>query len=133
MAKPRLAIPVASGSNLLIRQPVLWTVGGFDLQLTCNEDSRNWIDCWTYIFRKRQIIELLDVQAKLSFEKGERVVVLSCALGREAMFIVSPNTCRPEHNLQDIFIVSSRIPVREKLSKEVFSYAFNTVKSEQGS
>jgi site-specific DNA recombinase len=53
--------------------------------------------------RKRQIIELLDVQAELNFEGEERVVVLSCALGREAMFIVSPNTCRhctPENHNQ---------------------------------
>lgn len=35
----RLGIPAASGSNLLIRRSVLLAVGGFDLQLTCNEDS----------------------------------------------------------------------------------------------
>jgi glycosyltransferase involved in cell wall biosynthesis len=35
----QLGIPAASGSNLLIRQSVLLAVGGFDLQLTCNEDS----------------------------------------------------------------------------------------------
>lgn len=34
-----LGIPAASGSNLLIRRSVLLAVGGFDLQLTCNEDS----------------------------------------------------------------------------------------------
>jgi glycosyltransferase involved in cell wall biosynthesis len=32
-------IPAASGSNLLIRRDVLASVGGFDLSLTCNEDS----------------------------------------------------------------------------------------------
>jgi glycosyltransferase involved in cell wall biosynthesis len=35
----RLGIPADSGSNLLIRRSVLLAVGGFDLQLTCNEDS----------------------------------------------------------------------------------------------
>lgn len=35
----RMGIPAASGSNLLIRRSVLLAVGGFDLQLTCNEDS----------------------------------------------------------------------------------------------
>lgn len=35
----QLGIPAASGSNLLIRRSVLLAVGGFDLQLTCNEDS----------------------------------------------------------------------------------------------
>ncbi|MCS7061533.1 MAG: glycosyltransferase [Anaerolineae bacterium] len=34
-----LGIPAASGSNLLIRRPVLKAVGGFDQQLVCNEDS----------------------------------------------------------------------------------------------
>jgi GT2 family glycosyltransferase len=32
-------IPAASGSNLLIRRDALESVGGFDLALTCNEDS----------------------------------------------------------------------------------------------
>jgi glycosyltransferase involved in cell wall biosynthesis len=32
-------IPAASGSNLLIRRDALACVGGFDLRLTCNEDS----------------------------------------------------------------------------------------------
>jgi glycosyltransferase involved in cell wall biosynthesis len=32
-------IPAASGSNLLIRRDALESVGGFDLDLTCNEDS----------------------------------------------------------------------------------------------
>ncbi len=32
-------IPAASGSNLLIRRDALPSVGGFDLRLTCNEDS----------------------------------------------------------------------------------------------
>lgn len=32
-------IPAASGSNLLIRRAALSAVGGFDLALTCNEDS----------------------------------------------------------------------------------------------
>jgi glycosyltransferase involved in cell wall biosynthesis len=32
-------IPAASGSNLLIRRDALESVGGFDLRLTCNEDS----------------------------------------------------------------------------------------------
>jgi glycosyltransferase involved in cell wall biosynthesis len=32
-------IPAASGSNLLIRSNVFQQVGGFDLDLTCNEDS----------------------------------------------------------------------------------------------
>lgn len=35
----RLGIPGASGSNLLIRRDVFWQVGGFDLNLTVNEDS----------------------------------------------------------------------------------------------
>ena len=35
----RLGIPAASGSNLLIRASAFWACGGFDLQLTCNEDS----------------------------------------------------------------------------------------------
>jgi glycosyltransferase involved in cell wall biosynthesis len=34
-----LGIPAASGSNLLVNKRVLMSVGGFDLQLTCNEDS----------------------------------------------------------------------------------------------
>lgn len=32
-------LPAASGSNLLIRRDAFWTVGGFDLDLSCNEDS----------------------------------------------------------------------------------------------
>lgn len=44
--------------------------------------------------RKRQIIELLDVQGRLNLEEDERVIYLSCALGREAMFIVSSNICK---------------------------------------
>lgn len=32
-------IPAASGSNLVLPRAVLSEVGGFDLQLTCNEDS----------------------------------------------------------------------------------------------
>ncbi|MDH7488200.1 MAG: glycosyltransferase [Anaerolineae bacterium] len=34
-----LGIPAASGSNLLVSREVFWAVGGFDLRLTCNEDS----------------------------------------------------------------------------------------------
>jgi cellulose synthase/poly-beta-1,6-N-acetylglucosamine synthase-like glycosyltransferase len=32
-------IPAATGSNLIIRRSVLQAIGGFDLTLTCNEDS----------------------------------------------------------------------------------------------
>jgi glycosyltransferase involved in cell wall biosynthesis len=35
----RLGLPAASGSNLLVRRSVFWSCGGFDLQLTVNEDS----------------------------------------------------------------------------------------------
>jgi GT2 family glycosyltransferase len=35
----RLGIPAASGSNLLVRASAFWACGGFDLRLTCNEDS----------------------------------------------------------------------------------------------
>lgn len=35
----RLGIPAASGSNLLISQSAFRRCGGFDLRLTCNEDS----------------------------------------------------------------------------------------------
>jgi len=34
-----LGIPAASGSNLLVSHQVFESVGGFDLRLTCNEDS----------------------------------------------------------------------------------------------
>lgn len=34
-----LGVPAASGSNLLISRQSLFRSGGFDLQLTCNEDS----------------------------------------------------------------------------------------------
>ena len=34
-----LGIPAASGSNLLIHRQVFQAIGGFDLRLTCNEDS----------------------------------------------------------------------------------------------
>jgi glycosyltransferase involved in cell wall biosynthesis len=35
----RLGIPAASGSNLLILRDTFWASGGFDLDLTVNEDS----------------------------------------------------------------------------------------------
>lgn len=35
----RIGIPAATGSNLLIRKSALAAVGGFDLDLQCNEDS----------------------------------------------------------------------------------------------
>ncbi len=35
----RLGLPAASGSNLAIRRVALMAVGGFDMQLRCNEDS----------------------------------------------------------------------------------------------
>jgi GT2 family glycosyltransferase len=34
-----LGMPAASGSNLLVKRQVLRDIGGFDLELTCNEDS----------------------------------------------------------------------------------------------
>ncbi|MBN1850641.1 MAG: glycosyltransferase [Deltaproteobacteria bacterium] len=34
-----LGLPSASGSNMLVRRQALLTVGGFDLSLSCNEDS----------------------------------------------------------------------------------------------
>lgn len=34
-----LGIPAASGSNLLVSRHALFAVGGFDLQLACNEDT----------------------------------------------------------------------------------------------
>lgn len=34
-----LSVPAISGSNLLVKRRVLMEVGGFDLGLTCNEDS----------------------------------------------------------------------------------------------
>jgi glycosyltransferase involved in cell wall biosynthesis len=35
----RLGIPAATGSNLLVRAEALRAVGGFDVELPCNEDS----------------------------------------------------------------------------------------------
>jgi len=35
----RLGIPAASGSNMLLRRSVFADLGGFDLQLNCNEDT----------------------------------------------------------------------------------------------
>lgn len=35
----RLGMPAASGSNLLLRRHAFWLCGGFDLTLSCNEDS----------------------------------------------------------------------------------------------
>lgn len=35
----QLGMPAVSGSNLLMRRMVFQMIGGFDLQLTCNEDS----------------------------------------------------------------------------------------------
>lgn len=35
----RLGIPAATGSNLIIQRRAFCEVGGFDLRLTCNEDS----------------------------------------------------------------------------------------------
>lgn len=35
----RLGIPAVSGSNLLVPALAFWEVGGFDLELSCNEDS----------------------------------------------------------------------------------------------
>lgn len=34
-----LGIPAVTGSNLLIKTEVFWQIGGFDLDLNCNEDS----------------------------------------------------------------------------------------------
>ncbi|GAB4431260.1 MAG: hypothetical protein Kow0031_12380 [Anaerolineae bacterium] len=34
-----MGIPAVSGSNLLVQRRVFHATGGFDLQLTCNEDS----------------------------------------------------------------------------------------------
>jgi glycosyltransferase involved in cell wall biosynthesis len=35
----RLGIPAASGSNMLLRRRAFGEIGGFDLQLNCNEDT----------------------------------------------------------------------------------------------
>ena len=35
----RIGVPAVSGSNLLVTRAALMAVGGFDLRLTCNEDS----------------------------------------------------------------------------------------------
>jgi glycosyltransferase involved in cell wall biosynthesis len=35
----KIGIPAASGSNLLIRREAFFASGGFDLELTCNEDT----------------------------------------------------------------------------------------------
>ncbi len=35
----RLGVPAVSGSNLLVNRRAFMAVGGFDLRLTCNEDS----------------------------------------------------------------------------------------------
>lgn len=35
----RLGVPAVSGSNLLVTAEAFWESGGFDLELTCNEDS----------------------------------------------------------------------------------------------
>lgn len=75
---------------------------------------------------KRQIIELLlDVGGKLNLEDGERVLYLSCALGKGARFFVSSIICYGEHNSQDILIVSSRILIRKQLAQEFFSYGLS--------
>jgi glycosyltransferase involved in cell wall biosynthesis len=43
-----MGIPAASGSNLLIKRRALSTLGGFDLRLTCNEDSElAWRARWS--------------------------------------------------------------------------------------
>lgn len=41
-----LGIPAASGSNLIVRSDVFQAVGGFDLRLTCNEDSELAFRIW---------------------------------------------------------------------------------------
>jgi glycosyltransferase involved in cell wall biosynthesis len=38
-ASQRLGLPAVSGSNLMIRRTTFQAVGGFDLKLSCNEDS----------------------------------------------------------------------------------------------
>lgn len=35
----QMGVPAVSGSNFLVRRSVFFAVGGFDLQLVCNEDS----------------------------------------------------------------------------------------------
>ena len=47
---------------------------------------------------RRRIMELLDVQATLSIEDGEKIVYLRCILDEEGLSLVSSttgNTCRP--------------------------------------
>jgi len=59
-----LGIPAASGSNMLVRADAFAAVGGFDLELSCNEDSElGWRIAragWAWRFDPQLIVEATD-------------------------------------------------------------------------